>query len=242
LFDKLKTESAGKNIATELLLHNTPENLQLNTDRELVTKALLHLVNNAVKFTPSGKIILGCKCYPDTIEFYVKDTGIGVSDEAKQRIFQNFGQEEVSPTREYEGSGLGLSIATGIVRLLQGEIRMETKKDVGSVFTVSLPLATDETIEQLSADGANELIAETNKPLVLIAEDEESNAMYLKVILEKAGCDLDDIDAVYEAVLEATRIAFKVGCKLGGTVYQVSSACDSLLREYDALVQENGKG
>lgn len=131
LFDKLKTASADKNLATELLLHNTPENLQMNTDRELVTKALLHLVNNAVKFTPSGKIILGCKCYPDTIEFYVKDTGIGVSDEAKQRIFQNFGQEEVSPTREYEGSGLGLSIATGIVRLLQGEIRMETKKMSG---------------------------------------------------------------------------------------------------------------
>jgi PAS domain S-box-containing protein len=199
LFRKLQTESTAKGLEVELVMHNTPESLQLNTDRELVSKGLLHLLNNAVKFTHSGKITFGCKCHQDMVEFYVRDTGIGVSDEARQRIFENFGQEEITTTRSYEGSGLGLSIAGGISKLLKGDVRMETKKDHGSVFSFCIPYMTDEAIEPLPHELVEE-IEERNKPLVLVAEDDYSNAMYLEVILKRAACDIIHVVNGKEAV------------------------------------------
>jgi signal transduction histidine kinase len=115
------------------------ENITLCSDDGLLIKVLSHLLNNAVKFTQKGKITFGYKLKSGLLEFFVKDTGTGINKEAKSRIFENFHQEEESILRGKNGSGLGLSIASGLLRLLGAEIVVESEKGAGSTFTFALP-------------------------------------------------------------------------------------------------------
>lgn len=97
------------------------------------------MVDNAVKFTSTGSITIGYQCIDQTYSFYIKDTGIGISDKMQQTIFNDFIQVDNSDTRPFEGSGLGLSIATGLIKLLGGQIRVESEIGNGSTFYFSLP-------------------------------------------------------------------------------------------------------
>lgn len=117
-----------------------PESLKLATihsDPDLMHKVLNHLIGNAIKFTEKGTIQIGLEAEEDRITIYVRDTGIGISDEAQKVIFDSFMQEDFSSTRQYEGSGLGLSIVKGIVTLLNGEITLHSNKGEGSIFKIT---------------------------------------------------------------------------------------------------------
>ncbi|MEI8114244.1 MAG: PAS domain S-box protein [Bacteroidia bacterium] len=111
------------------------------TDENLLTKILHQLIDNAVKFTSHGTITIGHKKHKNEYHFFVKDTGIGISEEYKSRIFGNFEQEDFATTRKYEGTGIGLSIAKGFIELLGGKMWMESEKGKGSTFYFSIPIA-----------------------------------------------------------------------------------------------------
>ncbi|MCX6278683.1 MAG: PAS domain S-box protein [Bacteroidetes bacterium] len=128
-----------KNLILRLIIPKKADDIILYSDYELIQKALSHLLDNAVKFTNAGEISFGYFIKTGLLEFFVTDTGNGISKEAQARIFENFVQEEVVNTRGYEGSGLGLSIAQGIARLLGGEIRVESEKNTGSTFYFYVP-------------------------------------------------------------------------------------------------------
>lgn len=115
------------------------EQTVIKTDREIFRKILSHLLDNAIKFTPKGVITMGYTKKPPFFEFYVRDTGIGISQEAQEKIFEVFMQENASTTRGHEGSGLGLSIISGFLDLLGGKINMKSVKGEGSVFYFTLP-------------------------------------------------------------------------------------------------------
>jgi len=110
------------------------------SDLNLLIKIFNHLLDNAVKFTYHGKILLGCTKKERNTEFFVKDTGIGIDEDKINQIFDSFTQADSSYTRGHEGNGLGLSIAKGLTLLLDGEIRVESIKNVGSTFFVSIPM------------------------------------------------------------------------------------------------------
>ena len=110
------------------------------TDPDLLLKIMTHLLDNAIKFTHHGEISLGCIKKEDNIEFFVKDTGIGIDEDKKDQIFDSFTQADSSYTRGHEGNGLGLSIAKGLTLLLDGKIYVESVKNLGSTFFVSIPL------------------------------------------------------------------------------------------------------
>lgn len=93
-----------------------------------------------MKFTTSGTITIGCEKQKDEHHFFVKDTGIGISEEYKSRIFGNFEQEDFASTRKYEGTGIGLSIVKRSVELLGGKIGLESEKGKGSTFYFSIPI------------------------------------------------------------------------------------------------------
>ena len=178
-----------KHLDFDLILQENDPPLFIHTDQDLLFKALSHLLDNAVKFTEKGKVTLRISATADAIEFSVRDTGIGISQEAQARIFNTFVQEVSSTTRGHEGSGLGLSICRGIIRLLNGEIRIESKKGLGSTFFVTIPRQTiqpDNTSEML--DLQNNILKE--HPVILIAEDDESNVLYLEALLRKTGIKL----------------------------------------------------
>lgn len=111
----------------------------LYSDPDLIHKVLNHLVGNAIKFTPYGQIWIGIEKQTDAWTLFVKDTGIGIAESAQEFIFDSFMQEDLSSTRLYEGSGLGLSIVKEIITLLGGEISLQSKKGEGAMFTIMLP-------------------------------------------------------------------------------------------------------
>jgi len=97
-------------------------------------------VGNAIKFTEKGYIELGLQTDGKMIRLHVKDTGIGISPEYHDKIFDRFRQVESSETRRYGGNGLGLAISRSLVELLGGEISIESEKGKGSTFYLKLPL------------------------------------------------------------------------------------------------------
>lgn len=114
--------------------------LKIETDLELMRRIIVHLLENAIKFTDKGKVIIGYRVFTSYVELFISDTGKGISDDFKEKIFDIFTQEDTSTTRGYEGSGLGLSIVKGLLILLGGDIWFLTSKGLGSTFYLKIPL------------------------------------------------------------------------------------------------------
>jgi len=111
-------------------------------DPTRLRQVLLNLTGNAIKFTESGgaAIVLERSLQPDTVTFAVRDTGIGIAEEARERIFLEFEQGEGGPTRRFGGTGLGLAISKRIVERMGGTILLTSKPGIGSTFCFSVPL------------------------------------------------------------------------------------------------------
>jgi len=156
----------------------------INSDREKINAILVNLVKNAIKFTDKGTIVFGYKKSEDHLEFFVKDTGIGVEKNKLKAIFERFVQADLDGSKVYEGAGLGLSISKAYIEMLGGRIWVESELGKGTQFYFTIPVL-------LSPDG-KEIIEETayqsdkeikiNNIKMLIAEDEESTAKYLTII------------------------------------------------------------
>ena len=116
----------------------------------------------------------------------MSDTGIGIEKDKVQLIFDYFMQADISQTRIYEGSGLGLSIARDLVKLLGGSIHVESSQNTGSTFSFTLP---DDSLVTVIEKQELEIIQPKPKanPLILVAEDDDFNYKYLDIILKRAG-------------------------------------------------------
>jgi PAS domain S-box-containing protein len=176
-----------QNIGFEVVLPDEPDDLILDSDKEIIHKILHILLDNALKFTRQGKISCGYHFIPGYIEFFVQDTGIGISSNKMELIFDMFTQEEYSNIRGYEGSGLGLTIARGMVKLLKGMIHVTSDKGKGSLFTFTVPYEVPVQSEKLFMQVSPKSIGIENL-LILIAEDDESNYWYIAVLLKIIGC------------------------------------------------------
>jgi signal transduction histidine kinase len=123
----------------------------VNTDREKLYAILTNLVKNAIKFTHAGSIEFGYEKKGNHLEFYVKDTGIGIAENKLNNIFERFVQANETITRNYEGAGLGLAISKSYVELLGGKMWVESEVGKGSQFYFTIPYKT-ETGEAEAAD------------------------------------------------------------------------------------------
>ena len=146
----------------------------LDSDPGLISKTLNLLLDNAFKFTKKGSIVCGINLLNGYIAFFVKDTGKGIAPDKLSAIFNMFTQEDPSDTRGHEGSGLGLSIVKGIVKLLEGTISVHSEPGEGSVFTFTLPFK-EKSVPEITAAADKKSNIVSGKPFVLLAEDEESN-------------------------------------------------------------------
>ena len=111
-------------------------------DQERLQQIFNNIISNALKFTSKGNIELGCKLLDKDVEFFVKDSGIGIPSEFHDTIFDRFRQVETSVTRRYGGNGLGLTITKNLVELMGGKIRVESEEGKGSTFYFTLPIIT----------------------------------------------------------------------------------------------------
>ncbi len=183
---KLTCENKGISFKSEIPLDKVFP--MLNTDSEFIRKIVQILIGNAIKFSTEGSIHFGYLVIPGFIEFYVNDSGCGIAPDKLDKIFQMFYQEDLSITRGHEGSGLGLTIAKGLVELLGGVLRVTSEKGKGSNFTFTIPYV-DISQSTNASKTKKTSSTEKNKPLILIAEDEESNFLYLKVLMKQIGCE-----------------------------------------------------
>ena len=171
-----------------------------------IQQVLINLVNNAIKFTNSGKIevtIDHTVTYDNlqVVSFYVKDTGIGMSNYEKEHAFSSFEEKNATHVKHYRGSGIGLSVTKKLVELMGGELKIESRENEGSTFYFSLQL--QKTLN---------LIAEPpkEKPIllnkfdyrfnVLVAEDNKMNQKVIKFLLEQHGTDCTFVTNGLDAV------------------------------------------
>jgi PAS domain S-box-containing protein len=129
------------NIELKLELPLSDEVSIVYSDDHRIKQILYYLLANAVKFTHQGTITFGYTVEQESIRFYVRDTGIGIAKESLAIIFERFAQADSSITRQYEGTGIGLSIAKGLIQLLGGEIGVISEISKGSEFFFMLPIA-----------------------------------------------------------------------------------------------------
>lgn len=178
-----KVACDAKNLNLNLELPEPVSTVQIYTDSDLLYKILRHLTDNAVKFTNEGFITIGYEIKGSDFVFFVKDSGIGISNEGKESIFKNFMQEDNSYSRPYDGCGLGLSIASRIVELLGGIIWLDSEKGAGSTFYFTIPNKFETQIEKGFVSFKN--IGREIK-CILVAEDDEINFVYINVLLKSA--------------------------------------------------------
>lgn len=189
IFDNFETFSKAKNLELKLGIPEKDTNFVFNQDEEMIKKVISQLVDNAIKFSTKGTIRFGFKIEGNLVCFHVEDEGIGISPEAINRIFENFVQEDISRTRQHEGSGLGLSIARGLVTLLGGDISVDSAKGAGSSFKIRIPVdASDKSIS--GSHQPSEKVASDKHPLVLVAEDDESSYLYLENVFTRRNIKL----------------------------------------------------
>ena len=158
-----------------------------------IREVLVNLLGNAVKFTKDGgEITLDISSYPGAdekhiiIRYVVRDNGIGMSEEFQKKLFDPFSQEDDANARtQYKGTGLGMAITKKYVDMMGGSIAVESKKGVGSTFTVEIPLELPEQVIQ--SEQKQHLHRDLTGIHVLMAEDNDLNAELATIMLEDAG-------------------------------------------------------
>ena len=199
-FFKPEIEQKGMQIS----LKNTlpAKEAVIKTDREKIYGILTNLVNNAIKFTFAGSIEFGYEKKGGFLEFFVKDTGIGIPKDRQDAVFERFIRINMDDNRAFQGSGLGLSISKAYVEMLGGRIWMESEEGKGSVFYFTIPYnpAHEEknVIKNIvSADEKNDPI----KPLkILIVEDDERSEILITIIVNKFSREILKAGTGVEAV------------------------------------------
>jgi len=172
----------------KLLLKEPEMDVQLPpnvlTDGAKVTQVMTGFIDNAIKYTNQGHIAFGCKLHKNKLRFYVSDTGVGIREEEQPFVFDRFYRSELAQRNAIRGNGLGLSIAKGLVELLEGHIGLSSQEGKGSTFYFDIPLVVskNEHKKPFKLDKAKQQLIE--QLVVLVAEDEDDNYSYLETLLK----------------------------------------------------------
>ena len=166
-------------------------------DNLRLSQVLVNIISNALKFTPAGGIVTmeikqtAVSAQEVSLEFIIADTGIGISEEFQTRIFEPFEQEKAATPRQYGGTGLGMAISYHFIKMMNGEIFLESKQNQGSKFTVKLTLQRPEnqTAEKIPETGQKRF-KDLTGIRILLAEDNEINAEIASVLLENNGAEV----------------------------------------------------
>ncbi|CAH7277617.1 Histidine kinase [Vibrio chagasii] len=193
--DKTLTPLATDKGISFVIKDNIPTNIQLLGDSARTRQILFNLAGNAVKFTESGKVEVEFEIAPTTppsVNIMVSDTGIGIAEDKVDHIFSAFEQAELSTTRKFGGTGLGLSIVKQLVELMGGTIDVSSQLNVGTRFTISLPLEMHELAKQATEQASTSINKTLKDFTVLLVEDNKINAMVIKKFCESINMTVEN--------------------------------------------------
>jgi signal transduction histidine kinase/ActR/RegA family two-component response regulator len=184
----------GQAMAKKIVLRHSlhPDLAELvEGDNTRLRQVLLNLLSNAIKFTDHGSVEVAVRPSGGTnIEFSVSDTGIGISDKNRDRVFEAFTQVETNASRRHGGTGLGLAICKRLVELMGGSIQLESEPGKGSTFRFALPMPIANSRPEIG-----EMVLPPNpSPCghhILVAEDNAVNQLVIRKLLEKLGYTVD---------------------------------------------------
>jgi len=164
--------------------------IQIKADENRIKQILCNILNNAIKFTKVGEIEFGFKIIENFVEFYVKDTGIGIAQENHTLIFERFRQLDSTSTRIFGGNGLGLSITKALVEKLGGTITVNSKPNIGSsfVFTIPFEKVIENTVVSMQINKSNQY--NWNEKTILLVEDEVNNHAYIEELLSTTNVNI----------------------------------------------------
>lgn len=182
LFTTYTINEPNKYVSFDRFITLNNEDSLIYCDKSKLYKILDKLLSNAFKFTEKGYIKYGYKLEEDFLEFFVEDSGIGIESCLHKKIFESFRQANLKHTRDYEGAGLGLSIAKNYVELLGGKIWVNSEIGKGTKFFFTIPYnPVIKKIEPLE----NAFVDKSKRKTILVVDDEKNNNMLLIVILSK---------------------------------------------------------
>lgn len=168
-----------------------------------LNQILLNLVSNAIKFTESGEVIvsshvLSTEEHRTQLQFSIKDTGIGISEEQQQKLFKKFSQADASTTRKYGGTGLGLVITKKLIEMMEGEIWVESEPGLGTTFNFNIWLKNSDTNQ--SAEIVNVERSYFAGKKALVVDDQQSVRVLFKEMLEDIGFSVNVFASAGEAI------------------------------------------
>jgi len=190
LFEFFLPEAKKKNIQLSITNQIPDQLANFKSDKEKLNSILTNFIKNAIKYTPDGSIKIGYSVKENgkqnELEFYVKDTGIGIPKERQNAIFNRFEQADIEDRQVYEGSGLGLAISKAYVEMLGGKIWVESEEGVGSQFYFTIPYdASNDKTHKKNIEDSNKQPSVKENLKALIVDDDEFTITYLSIILEE---------------------------------------------------------
>jgi len=204
----LKDQHAKENLVIKLNVPDGSDKLLVKTDQMILQQILGSIIENAIKFTSSGSIEYGYSILPDkpdpaqdqSLLFFVKDTGIGISKKDKDRVFERFVKIVDKDAHLYRGTGLGLALARDLVHLLGGEIWVESGLGKGSTFYFTIPYESPSLKKDDKRPSSMRKEMDWSDKTILVAEDTESNYLYIEELLSPTKARLmrasDGLEAI----------------------------------------------
>lgn len=224
-----RDQAVAKGLAFEVDVENAPRWILIDSDR--VRQIALNLLSNALKFTATGSIRLAADGDTDgrDLRISISDTGIGIPKHKHAEIFESFRQADSTTSRQFGGTGLGLTICRNIASAMNGTISVDSMPGVGSTFTVTLPLipADAPACEPDGDDGA----------LILVERNPIARSMLRTLLNGRGGdvCEFDNVDQALAALPRATRLVIDAG-----TLGDSDDARLDALRDVAAAAETSG--
>ncbi|AIQ60961.1 response regulator [Paenibacillus borealis] len=215
VFSLFSAEAGKKNLELAYFIDQKLPKL-IYGDMARLRQVLINLVANAVKFTNQGGVYLVASSLPTAdnklvVEFTVKDTGIGISPEKCDRLFQPFSQLDSSMTRKYGGTGLGLAICKSLVGMMGGDIRVESMEEKGAtfVFTIQVAVPEDELAGGCQEEQCTGKVIDRHwRSKVLVVDDHPINQRLMVSMLDKLGYNAEVAEDGSQAVEMARKSAY----------------------------------
>jgi Na+/proline symporter/signal transduction histidine kinase len=229
ILSQLALQFSGTATEHGLRFRVLPRALIVLSDPALLRRALQNIISNALRYTPSGKVLVGCRSRAGCIEISVHDTGIGIPDNKLSEIFEEFRRLEVIPGSE-RGLGIGLSIVDRIVNLLGHRLEVRSALGKGTSFTIKLP-RSDETPSLEETEKEREPVVENRALRVLCLDDDLAIRQGLQALLTRWGYQAflaADVEQAIEACKQEDIDVMLLDLKLGSSPIDGFQAYDMI--------------
>ncbi|MEC8009659.1 MAG: ATP-binding protein [Pseudomonadota bacterium] len=213
----MNVKAQEKDIVLNIKLAAKDDSMNYIGDEKRIKQILLNLVSNAIKFTEHGfvQILVQTEAFNEgihNVSISVRDTGIGMTKEQIEKIFNKFSQAEADTSHKFGGTGLGLAISKSLANLMEGDITVESQINLGSNFKLTLPLKTEKAPEEaslsLQVESNIQPVKDKHRKKVLIAEDYEGNIIVAIHFLQDCGYEPFVVNNGLEAVEKVKKEAF----------------------------------